>query len=70
MTQKEAILKHLKRGRKITPLDALNMYGCFRLSAVIHALKKSLLDGETIITEVARKGNKNFAKYSLKKQPK
>ena len=34
-SQYDMILKHLKRGDSITPLDALDKYGCFRLAAVI-----------------------------------
>ena len=35
-TQKQNILDHLKSGYGITPLDALQKFGCFRLAAVIH----------------------------------
>lgn len=38
-TQRNLIRKHLLDGYTITPLDALNLYGCFRLSAVIHTLR-------------------------------
>ena len=31
MTKKEKILNHLKKYRKITPLEALNEYGIMRL---------------------------------------
>ena len=41
MTKKEKILKHLKKYRKITPLEALNEYGSMRLGAVIFELRKN-----------------------------
>ena len=41
MTQREAILKHLKTHKKgITSMDAIERYGCTRLSAVIKALEE------------------------------
>ena len=39
-TQAELILNHLNECGFITPLDALNLYGCFRLAARVHELKK------------------------------
>lgn len=39
-TQNQAILEHLKTGRAITPLDALDLFGSFRLSARIFDLKE------------------------------
>ena len=40
MTQNEQILAWLKAGKTLTPLDALNHFGCFRLSARIYELKE------------------------------
>lgn len=45
LTQKEHILAHLKQHGIITPIEALNLYGCFRLAARIHDLVK---DGHAI----------------------
>ena len=60
-TQKDNILKHLRRDT-ITPLDALEQYGCFRLAAVIHMLRQ---EGYKIRTnKITRKG-KTFASYKL-----
>ena len=47
-TQANAILKHMQDGNGITPMDALELCGCFRLSARIEDLKKR---GYEIITE-------------------
>jgi hypothetical protein len=62
-TQKQNILNHLKEGYGITPIDALEKFGCFRLAAVIFNLKK---DGYDIKTTIRKMGNKKFAIYGLK----
>lgn len=38
-SQRARILLHLKRGRMLTPLDALWKFGCERLAARIHELR-------------------------------
>ena len=42
-TQNDMVLEHLLLKGTITPLDALVEYGCFRLGARIHDLKKKRL---------------------------
>ena len=62
LTQNQRILEYLKSGKKLTPLVALEKFGCFRLSARIFNLRE---EGHAIITKnVTRKG-KTFAEYSL-----
>jgi len=61
-TQNEQILRHLKRGRKITPLQALNLYGCLRLSGRILELREQ---GHPIKSEMVKVNNKRVARYSL-----
>jgi len=61
MSQNHAILAHLQRA-PITPLTALEVYGCFRLAARISDLRSS---GHKIATEWVRKGEKRFARYRL-----
>lgn len=39
-SQISLILKHLQTGVEITPLEALRLYGAYRLGAIIHRLKK------------------------------
>ena len=46
MSQKQDILNHLKKHRKINGLDALKLYGCFRLPARILELKEGKQNGE------------------------
>lgn len=40
LSQKENILAYLKRGKVITPLEALNLFGCMRLQARIYDIKE------------------------------
>lgn len=62
--QSKRILQHLLRGRSITPLKALRMYGCLRLSARIYDFRKV---GYKIKTVMVDYGDKRVARYSLKK---
>lgn len=39
MKQADQILEYLKSGRTLTALDALQMFGCFRLAARIWELR-------------------------------
>jgi hypothetical protein len=40
-SQNKAILRHMKAGKSITPLDALLKFGCMRLAARIYELKEA-----------------------------
>lgn len=62
MAQKSLILRHLERYGSITPMTALEKYGCFRLAARIGELKDQ---GHEIATEMVKKGQKRYAKYRL-----
>ena len=61
-----AILAHMRK-KPITPLDALNQYGCFRLSARIHDLRSR---GHNIETKIQQRYGKRFAEYHLNEQEK
>jgi hypothetical protein len=61
-TQNELILAYLKKGKSITPVDALNKFGCFRLAARVSDLRK---DGLNIATKFVTKEGKNYASYRL-----
>jgi hypothetical protein len=61
-TQKEQIKKYLLSRKTITPIQALNKFGCFRLAAVIYKLKN---EGLKIATEMEYNKNKQFARYRL-----
>ena len=64
MSQALAILSHLQSGKPITPIEALDEFGCFRLGARIWDLKR---DGHPITTEIVTdpKTGKHFARYWL-----
>ena len=61
-SQNQLILAHLKAGNKITPLDALSKFGCFRLSGRVYDLRKQ---GHDIKMRMVQRSGKNFAEYSL-----
>lgn len=66
-SQNEKILRYLESGRSITPIEALNMFDCMRLSARIKDLRA---DGHLIKTVRCKKKNKeghtvSYAEYSL-----
>lgn len=61
-TQNQQILKHLQTVGSITPIDALNLYGCFRLSGRIYDLKKQ---GIKIETKHETSNGKTYARYVL-----
>ena len=61
-SQNKQILNHLESGKSITPIDALNLFGCLRLGARIHDLKSA---GYDIKTEIRTVNGKRFAEYSL-----
>ena len=62
ITQSMKILKHLTAGGSITPIEALEHFGCFRLAARISDLKAK---GCRIKAELVRQDGKCFNRYSL-----
>jgi hypothetical protein len=65
-TEETALLKvkaHLENGLAISPLYALNKFGCFRLADVVYKLRKNY--GMDIKTELARDNGKVFARYRM-----
>lgn len=62
-SQKKSIARWLEHGRKITPLDALRLVGCFRLAARICELRRSGMKIKT--TMVRLRNGKRVAEYSL-----
>lgn len=61
MSQSDEILAALERGERITPLDALNQFRCFRLAARVAELRKA---GHPIETRDVRLPNgKRIAEY-------
>ncbi len=62
-TQYSRILKSLKKGTKITPLDALRWFGCLRLGAHIYAMRQNGLKVKTTLVDLGN--GKHVARYSL-----
>lgn len=61
-TQIGQIKEYLLAGNSITPIEALNMFGAFRLAAIIFKLKEQ---GLNIKTEMVYEEDKRYAKYSI-----
>lgn len=64
MSQTDQIRAALELGRSLTPLDALQDYGCFRLAARIAELRREGMDIECA-TET--KNGKRYARYFLRR---
>lgn len=63
-SQSGKILEHLKRGRTITPLEALKLFGVLRLGGRIFDLRR---EGHEIETLWETDGTKRWARYRLVK---
>lgn len=64
-TQVTQVLEHLKQGRSITQVDAIRLFRCYRLSAIIKRLRNQ---GYEIVTYNERNssGTGTHARYELK----
>jgi hypothetical protein len=63
-SQNALIKGWLLNGYSITTLEALNMFGCFRLSARISNLKDQ---GLPVVSEMVLVNDKRVARYYLKR---
>jgi Helix-turn-helix domain len=63
-SQSSRILAHLQAGGTLTPMDALNLFGCFSLSQRVTELRQK---GHRIITTMVQDAvtNKRYASYHL-----
>jgi len=62
LSQEDRILEYLKTGKSISPIEALQKFGSFRLGARIYSLKKKGYRIEEIDTHI---NGKTFARYFL-----
>ena len=62
MTQTKEIQAHLEAGLTLTPIQALDLYGCFRLAARILDLREAGLD---VKMKMIFNNGKRYAEYSL-----
>ena len=60
-SQNKRILKHLKSGKSLTAIQALNLFGCWRCAARISDLRYEGNNIKTTMTE----GKKSYAIYTL-----
>lgn len=63
-SQRERIKHWLEGGNTITPMEALEMFGCFRLAAIILILKRKE-EMEISTTMVKGPNGKRYAQYKL-----
>ena len=63
MSQNKQIADYLNKGKKLTTLDALTKFGCFRLAARISDLRNEGMNIKTKIVKLENK--KQIAQYSL-----
>jgi len=68
-SQNKAIRKYLEKGKKLTALDALYLFGCFRLSARIFDLREMGLgikaERISVSSPSVYNGVKYLTRYSL-----
>ena len=63
MSQKQEVLNHLKTGAHITPLEAIGLYGIYRLAARIFELRS---EGHNITTDVQQdRRGRPYSRYRL-----
>ena len=58
------ILTHLKQGKTLSPVEAISLFNCYRLSAVINRLRNSGYDIATH-NESNLNGRGTHARYEL-----
>jgi hypothetical protein len=63
-SQADCIALYLESGHELTPMQALEMFGCFRLAARIKDLRQRGLSIETLDREA---NGKRFAAYRLRR---
>lgn len=63
VSHKDAVLGHLKERSTITPMEALTVYGIFRLAPRIHELRRDGHKIQTILREDSV--GKRYAQYKL-----
>lgn len=65
-SQESKILEYLQKGYSLTPLEALEYFGCFRLGARCFDLRKAGHDVRSELTK-SPDGKKHFSTYWLAK---
>ena len=63
ISQNRRLLAHLRRGKRVTPMDALREFGCFRLGARMWDLRRAGHPIHRRMVEID--GRKRVAEYWL-----
>ena len=63
MSQEQEILNYLKTGQTLSPLEALNRFGCMRLASRVYDLRNQ---GHRIEATRVGNGRKAWHEYNLK----
>ena len=59
-SQNAKILSYLKKGRRLTALQALEKFGCFRLASRIHDLKEHGIESKFITLQNGKRVKQYF----------
>lgn len=62
LSQTKQIETYLKKGKALTPIVALKLFGCLRLAARVNDLRAQ---GLKIDSRIVEKGGKRFAEYKV-----
>jgi hypothetical protein len=63
-SQERAILGHLQQGKSLTQIDALRLFGSFRLGARVYNLRRK---GYPIASRIVERNHKRVAEYTFEK---
>lgn len=70
-TQRQKIKEYLLKGRSLTQVQALNLFGCFRLASRIHDIRNEISDKKEpylLHSEMIKLANgKRVARYRIEK---
>lgn len=61
-TKQQRVLDYLKSGQSLTPREAIALFNCYRLAAVVFKLKEL---GHNIVAVTEHNSTSHWAKYSL-----
>ena len=62
-SQNKRILDYLKKGNRLTSLEALNMFGCMRLASRISDIRKNHPDINIVVDRIETETKKKVAQY-------
>ena len=62
-SQNKRILDYLKKGNRLTSLEALKMFGCMRLASRISDIRKNHPDINIVVDRIETSNKKKVAQY-------